>query len=501
MKPVVTEARFDFRGGRNTAISPDLLNQNELVDATNVRLSAVYGGFTKRNGSQRITANPAVFSAGPIQGLTQWDAPSGKQTVAICDGYLCYKPNDLTTEFTQVPGFPNPTIFPVGFPAFFVPFRGTASGAPLLLFIACGGKVGKWDGTALTDITGTNNVPAGDRLIAYHTRVFARDKNLVKHLFWSKVGDATVFTTLSKTDGGSALVDFLSGEQLIALEVIGSSLLLATPDCIMRFSGHASDDIVIAQDTEGVSSEIGVVSPFALKRFENVAAAYSERGPYAVTETYAEPIGEQLNPDWIALDALNLSKVSIEYNRGHKEVLFAVPRAGDSGTPKTIFAHAVRLQAWQGPWTYPFGITAMSKYFDTNNVPSILSGGSDGFVRLMDVGSKDDVLSNGTGGSNISMSAEIPTLHFGAPGTKKSLKWLLLQADLPTGSALNVQTSFDDGSFTAVPVTANPNGEQNYRVDLNGDGFRCHLKFTDASDKQPTIFGFVLVGWDYGRTT
>ena len=101
-------------------------------------------------------------------------------------------------------------------------------------------------------------------------------------------------------------MDVLSGEEIMALESIGSSLLIAAEDSIMRFTGQSSDDIAIAQDTEGISSEVGVVGPLAMKRFENVAALLSDRGPYAAFETHVQPIGEQVNPDFAALDIANL---------------------------------------------------------------------------------------------------------------------------------------------------------------------------------------------------
>src|SRR5687767_979210 len=101
MKPVVKETRFDFRKGRNTAISPDLLNPDELVDATNARLTANYGAFTKRSGCQRVHS-AAVGSGNPIRGLVQWDGPSGKQIVAISNGRLYYRNGfNYTTAFTE----------------------------------------------------------------------------------------------------------------------------------------------------------------------------------------------------------------------------------------------------------------------------------------------------------------------------------------------------------------------------------------------------------------
>lgn len=687
MKPHITEQRFDFRGGRNTAISPDLLNPNELVDCTNARLSSVYGGFAKRTGSQRI--HQTAFSAA-INGVFQWDGPSGKQVVVISGGSLWFRNgflfndvfaqavlattlrttqnqginaapdnthygwvalaggdtgtrttsqtgtgtsavnNDLACKLgdphidnnipsvdnnykltevkvivdasalttglalgyikiqastdngatwndvslqqsfeahsgsinTYTPSFlvnfgnsaiihawvrvvvstfvqgtgtatttaqvfntaygtdPFPVTWNTGSapfstnqPAFFAPFRGSAAGAPLWLFIASGGHYYKWDGINVTQLDAppnTNQVPGATSIISYHTRMIAMvASNLTpgqfpKTIFWSVLGDATDFRTGDKTKGGSAVTDFLTGQQLVALEVIGSSLLLATSDSIMRFTGHASDDIVIAQDTEGISAEIGAVGPQAFKRYENIAALFSDRGPYAVTETYAEPSGEQLNPDWFGLDNANLSNVVIEYNRGRKELFFAVPRVGDGGVPKTIFSMSVRLQAWQGPWIYPFAIGCMCKYFDVNNTPNVLSGSPDGFVRLMDVGSLDDVLFDGTGGSNITMTVEFPVMHFQLPGLKKALKWCILQANLPTNSTPSLNIAFDGAGFTNYPITPNDNGEEDYRVDVAGDtsqGFRVRMQFTDNSAQPITVNGFTLTGWNYGRTT
>lgn len=674
MKQILSDSRFDFRGGRNTAISTDLLNTNELVDCTNTRLSEIYGGFTKRTGSQRMhsTAFP-----GPIRGVTQWDTTSGKQTVVISSGRLYWRNGfDFSPAFTIASspsvnrttanqgtsaGWVDPDIsddgintlsvgaggsstvvaadrllnklgdpavdsnvdaaddkytlsfringdasavtgvgvllstvtlefstdngasynplpgtfvltvaagntdsqkftttvtisgapthvwirlilnvqvtgggglgvgsvqcfdtvyktdnFPVTWvtgaaqfsltdPAFFVPFRDSSSGAPLRLFIASGGHYFKWDPDAmtLTQLDPTNQAPLATLIMSYHTRMFAVDANFKKTIFWSKIGDPTDFTTGDKSQGGSALTDFLTGQELTALEVIGSSLLMATKDSVMRFTGHASDDIVISQDTEGISAEVGAVGPQCLKRYENVAAMLSERGPYVVTETYAQPSGEQLNPDWLSLQQQHLSDSSIEYNRSRKELLFAVHGANDGDVHKTVFSQSVRLQAWQGPWNYPFGITCMSKYFNNaSDAPIVIAGCDDGFIRLLDEGSLDDVLFDGTGGSPINMVVELPILHFGLPGVKKTLKWMLLQANLPLTSNLKIRVAFDGGTFQDFPVTPNDNGEEYYRVDLgNPQGFRCRVQFVEGTNQPITVHGFTLLAWNMQRTT
>jgi len=678
-KRKVQEARFDFRGGRNTAISPDLLNNNELVDATNCRLVDSYGAFGKRTGCQRIHA--AAFPAA-IRGVTQWDGPSGKQTVVISNGSLYWRDGtsftpaftqatstavarttanqgtsagwtdpdgtnngintlerttagvstsvagdrlinkfgdpaidnnlpavdnlykigfklnvsasgldpgvsaigkveieyslnnggvwnslsgsysvtagrgqNITTEFTptllivagaapiwirlkltltlsgsgaDLDGIANVQCFKTTYltdnyattwttgaamfsltqPAIFAPFRASSSGAPLILYIASGGHYFSWDGAGvLTQLDPTNNAPLTTAIISYHTRMFAMSASaatpglLPKTIFWSKIGDATDFTTGAKNQGGSAVTDFLTGQQLTALEVIGSSLLMATIDSVMRFTGQASDDIVIAQNTEGISAEVGAVGILALKRFENVAAMLAQRGPYAVTDTSATPIGEQVLPDFNALDSTNITNSIVLYHRGRKELLFVVPGASDGGLNKTVFVQAVRLQSWYGPWLYSFGITSACNYVNSSGIENWLSGGSDGFVRLMDIGAKDDVLSDGTSGSNITMIVELPTLHFGDPGITKTARQMLLQAKLPTGHALQVLTQFDGGSTdTGSFVDTTYDGtERHYRVDLDGQGKRCRLRFTDASAVQPSINGFTMQAYNMLR--
>jgi len=684
-KPILTDHRYDWRGGRNTAISPDLLNENELVDTTNIRLSTSFGGFTKRTGSQRM--HSTSFGAS-IDGVCQWDGPNGKQTVVISGNKLWYRngydyntgftsvaptvpgttrstnngtdaakawngaatsnsisrttpgvstvaagtriycklgdpdqtegsnipSNDGTYTLTQyqltidttgitgtggyfsasltweystdsganwtpasvaqqsvststvgitlsntfgpitftIPGAPahvwiravlsvgaqytgwsgtvaasmtvnlSGTISTfswvtgagaaqLGSPVTFEPFRDNTAGAPLVLYIASNNHYWKWDGTAtLTLLDPTLSAPAALTIKPYHTRMFAVTSALPKTLFWSKIGAAADFATGDKTKGGSALADYLTGNALIAMEVIGSSLLLCTNEAIARFTGHASDDIVISQDTEGISTEVGVVGPLAIKRYENVAGFLSNRGPYAATEVSVQPIGEQLNPDWFALDNANIANSLVAYHRGRKELMFAVPRSTDGGKNKSIFVQSVRLGAWQGPWTYPFDITCMAQYVDITGTPNVIAGSSDGFIRTMDYQNPstktvaDDVLYDGTGGTNITWTIELPVIHFSIPAIKKALKWMLMQADLPIGSNLNVKVAFDGSGFTSFPVTANANGEQDYRVDIAGDssqGFRPRIQLTDNSAYVQTIYGISTYAWNYQRTS
>jgi hypothetical protein len=431
-----------------------------------------------------------------VQGLA---SGNGVGTVSVANGAVNF-PATWTTGAAR---------FSTTQPAIFAPFRASSSGAPLVLYIASGGHYFSWDDVSktLTQLDPTNSAPSATNIIPYHTRMFAMSASnltpglLPKTIFWSKIGDATVFTTGDKTLGGTAVTDFLTGQQLTALEVIGSSLLMATIDSVMRFTGQSSDDIVISQNTEGISAEVGAVGLLALKRFENVAAMLAPRGPYAVTETAVEPIGEQVLPDFDALDTVNLVNSIVTYHRGRKELWFIVPRAGDSGLNKTIFVQGVRLQSWYGPWTYSFGINCAANYIGNGGIENVIVGCNDGFVRLMDVGTLDDVLSNGTGGNNISMRCELPSLQFGIPGVAKNLYLMKLQAMLPSGNNFQVTATFDDepsdlGTFVGAIFDGTL---RDYRVDFGGQGKRLKLVFTDDSAVAPQGNGFMLYASDMQR--
>src|SRR6266568_7935920 len=223
---IMTDNRNDFRGGRNSSVLPDNLNPNELVDCTNAR-GLLFGGLIKRTGSRRVNIT-ALASGSTVNGVTQWDAPSGKQTVAIAGGNLYYRAQGFGDFSVQASTFPNAN-------AHFATFRANTSGAPLMLFIACGGKVFQWDGAGtLTEIDGVNTVPPATLVVPYHTRLFMNHTAFPQFVFWSGVGIPNNFTPSTSIAGGNAMVDTLRGDAIVAMEVIMSSLIIATKESIAR---------------------------------------------------------------------------------------------------------------------------------------------------------------------------------------------------------------------------------------------------------------------------
>jgi hypothetical protein len=452
-----------------------------------------YGALAKRSGSRKMSQELAAGKS--VRGVIQWDDPisGGKQIVAICDGDLWYKnAQDFTTTFTQVN--PTPAISDAG-PVDFAVFRDTSASAALVLYFCdAGGQYWKWTGAVLSDIDSDVSplVPQGLMLRSYHTRVFCVDQRYRKHLWWSKVGTGADYDTGAATDGGSAIVDTLSGETLQAMETLGSSLLLATDDSISRFTGYSNEDIRLDQDGEGVSDTIGTVSRLGFRKAEDFVACVSDRGVYAVSESQARAISMKIEPS-IDSESANFGAAVVGYHRGRRELWVSFDDA--------VYVYSTRLQAWVGPWSYSFGITDMARYEDSTGAEWLMAGCDDGFVRHMDTGSKDNVAAAGTGGDAITMTIEFPPIFFeSGPVTRKQLDRLMLQADIPASAALVVKHGFDNEALTSETALTGTGGViQTKRVDLNNQGTRLKMQLVDASVEIPIIYGFVLHGYDMLR--
>jgi hypothetical protein len=444
-KPLLTEARFNWVGGLNTTLNPDQLGTDELVGAQNVRLDASTGALTKRTGSRRLHET-ALASGAAIKGLVQWDSPSGPQIVAIAGGRLYHRLASAGefAAFTEViPA--GGDVFSTTAASYFAPFRSTSGGAALVLYIASGGKMYRWSGTALVRIDGTNDAPAAIRVIAYHTRMFAVDSAFLKNLDWQ-----VVLNDISS--GGSNPIDLLSGEAINALGLVGSSLVVGTEDSLARFTGYASDDIRVAQDTEGISAVHGPVGGLAITPAEEFLAILSTSGVYLVEEAGVRPISLKIEPTLDGLDRSALSSSVLIYHRGRRELWLAVQDSGDTGN-QTLYCWASRIQAWSGPWQYPFAITCMARYEDAFGDEFIIAGDSAGFVRHMDTGALDDVLFNGTGGSRYELLAELPPVHFATgPAYIKALHRAVVNIDsevptsLVTNGAFTTDTAWTKGT-------------------------------------------------------
>lgn len=466
-RPRQAQPRFDGRGGVNRAFPQDVLDHTEFRRVVNGRLH--YGAIHKRAGSQRIHGT-VLGAPTSVLGLFQFQPAAGRQVVALVDGDLEHKLG-VAANFTNVPS----TLSTTQVPRFAV-YR---SGSSILLFIA-DGALRKWDGATLT--TAIADAPDAVGLAVYKQRMFAFEADS-KTLYWSKLFDAE---TWADPDGGFEDVETFDAEPIRGLAVVGGSLLIFKANNIARFSGVDATDIRIDAETQGVSSEVGLIAPESLCVTEEVAFFLSDRGPYIASEAGVQAIGQKIETDMEAYTLAEKAAAVARHHRARKEIWLHI--ADD------VWIYNYRVQSWSGPWSFPFTITAMAEYEREDETEGLLLAGNDGFIRdgdVASVGAKDDVLSDDSGGSNITLTIEYPELLFGDPRVVKDLDLIQsFEADLKAAGSITAAWSSEMGSGSiAVPSTGA--GVRNYRFKWgNAKGRRPKVTLSEATAEIVELNGF-----------
>jgi hypothetical protein len=501
VKEKVIESRNDFRGGLNVYLSPDLLAPNELLETQNARVDTD-GPVIKRTGSRRLHAS-ALNAATEIKGSYQWDGPSGSQLVAICNGDLFYRnlSSGEFAAFTQVdPGVTD--AFSTTAAAVFSTLRGSESGAPLRLYIASGGKLYEWTGITLSRLDGVTSsvghfAPDASLLATYHLRLFTNSILRPQHLVWSRIGNGRVFKGGLGSDGGTAMVSAIQADSIVNIQTLGRSLLMFANNSISRLAGYSAADIQIEQDTEGVSPDVGCVGATAAVRAEHLIFFVADRGCYLASEGAIAPVGLKVQPIFDAMDRTRLDKIVTGLHKGRSEIWVAYTGPSDSSLNKSVLVYNLRHQAWYGPFTYSFGISSFLSYEDANGDEYLVAGGSDGFMRHMDTGSLDDVLSSGSGGSAYNWRVEFAPFSFNDPHQVYALRRAYAQMIVPDiQTFLEERTQYDSGFSGGQNILGDFSTStelRSYPVDLGTTGLRPRIRIYDnQSTLFPEIHGIIV---------
>lgn len=469
---IARENRFDFRGGVNTAFSVDTLTPREVRSAINYRLTK-FGSLLKRSGTQRVHSS-AIGTGADVLGTFQWDAPAAAgQIVGIAGGNFYHK-TLAASNFTEVAS----TLSTSNLPWFAAHnLSGTAT-----LYIA-DGALRKWNGTALT--TSISGAPSARTVAVYKRRLFATDNT--KTLYWSSVDNPDAWATAD--GGGSAPVETFDLEPVVGLAVVGSSLLLFKENSIARYTGVRASEINIDLDTEGVSADVGCFAPKSICRFDQHVFFLSDRGPYAATEAGVIAIGAKIENKF---DRRAWSDAVAVHHKGAREVWLWSPGLGEG------WCYNYRLEAWTGPHSLAsaYGIYSACTFEDSTGFESILYGGGDGFVRDGDKSgstSKDDILSDGTGGTNITATVTMPTIFFGDPTAHKIAplsQWI--GADLGASGSMTVTASSEQQASNSVTVATKGAGVNEYDVRLAWKGRRLELSLSEATSNVVEIAALKL---------
>lgn len=474
-RPRAIDSRFDSRGGVATALSDDILDLTEVKQAKNAR-SYTQGAWNKRNATQRLHTTQLEAGAG-VTGVHLWK-PSANEAVAICNGHLFYKAY-AAADYTKVAS----TLSTTGL----VRWARWRSGATIQLYFVDGVTLRRWDGAVLT--TGFTSAPstAAKDLTLFKLRLFVIEG---KRLSWSKRGDPSLWG--SGNGGGYADIETFDAEDLVGIIKVGSSILLAKQNNIARYTGISSEDVRIDTEQEGVSSTVGAVGVGTFITLDEAGFTLSDRGPYLVTESGVQPVDLKIGKEFDLANRAVMASAVAEYHRGRREVWLSMGAAGES-TNLTTWILNLRTLTWSGPFVFPFAATSLGRYEQSDGTESVQVGGGDGWTRDLDVrtlAAKDDVLKDGTGGTNITLTLEYPPILGGEPAAIKAVRAVqALSADLKAAGSVTAAWFSEMGSGS-VAIASAGTGMKSYPFKWNfAKGRRIVRTLTDATSELVTIAG------------
>jgi len=412
------DAQASFEGGINLTADISQVRPNELRKARNARLSE-FGGATKRGGTQNVTVD--ALAASPVLGGYGWSSDAGDLQLAMCDGQIFTGTYGIPMTFTPRTGTFSTTEYPS-----FVGFRDASADA---CYIADGGLLNKIVGTTIT--TNIASTPSVGQLALYNLRLFGIS-GLNSTLYYSALGNGDTLGIVA-SGGGSAIIRTFGEQRLIGLLPLGGSLMLVHRAGISRFTGWSLDDIDIDSGSSGVSTDTGTIAPRSLVAVENVGFLVSDNGVYQLTEEGVTPIGQKLEAMIKSLGQANFERIQAAHHRAFKEVHFFFPGVG-------TYLYNYRLGKWSGPWNDGYlanDIHSMWQTYDSDGSPIVLVGNENGQVLRVDAPSiwKDNVFSDGSGGTTFSLELQLHRIYFRDPELYKSIRFFYITRNSFAGAA------------------------------------------------------------------
>ncbi len=498
---MISDQQSDTSGGLNISADSSQLAPNQVRRAQNARLT-VFGGLLKRLGSQYLHAS-AIGSGNPVRGGFAWEKDDGtQQLLSVSNGKLHYGTYGIPMTWTAVnsPTLASASVYPS-----FAAFRDASQ---QVVYIADGGKLLKWDGATLARSTTSPNV---SRIWTYNQRLYGvsgSDVNL--NASGLNNGDDLGYTS---GEGVIVPIQTFGESELVGGCALGVSNLLFHAGGISRWTGVTQDDIAIQAGTLGVSPDIGTIVPASIVTTETEAYFLSDRGFYAVNQSGLRRISTNLDPDIFALFT-TASNLCAADNHFYREIEYYLPDVG-------IYSFNYQLQTWTGPWNggYISPVThSIWQAKDSSGTPIVLVGTASGFVKQMDVSDiyKDNVLSDGTGGTAITMICQFRRFFFGNPPSDKALRYayllVALNGSTSAGLAWSTATSSNTSSLSQSGgvVWGTPSmvwgsfiwgsgDAQEYRIQLAGRGAYVDFTFTEAGTNTPPLISALRCdAYDYG---
>jgi len=489
-------------GGLNSISDDVALTPTQLRKAGNARLTD-FGAITKRGGTQRSSA---ALSAHPVLNGYTWLKDGGTQEImAMCNGTL------RTTTYGAFPWtWASQTgTFSTSVAPSFAQFR---DGTNDVVYIADGGLLNAWDGTAVTtDIAGTVAV---NTIVVHNERLWGcGNPSFPDSIFYSDINNGSTLGNGS-LNGGQIIVRTFSDETVVGLASVSTSLLIFHRRGISRLTGYGQDDITVTPS--GITSDVGTIAKKSIVSIGNVAYFVSERGLYRCNEAEVAPVSSKETPDPLlplirSMASADFSNIRCTFNRATRELWITLPEIG-------VYTYHTTLNAWTGPWDGAYidpDTSSMWETLNTEGLPVTLRGDASGYVSLCDASvALDNVNADGTGGSAYTFNVRLHRMYCGDTATYKALRWGYLTAQLRGSAECRVSWTTGEvmGSYS-LPFSFygiwggglwgtsqwGSASSQSYRIPMGGAGYFIDVNIIDSGQTIPVFSNFQLETFSLGR--
>jgi hypothetical protein len=504
-RQVVTDAQPRMDGGLNSISDDSVLGETQVRTALNARLTD-FGAITKRGGTRRVSA---ALSGAPVRNGYTWRLLGGTPEILAVSGGTLYTTNWGTFPWTWTA---ETGTLDAAVPPTFAKFR---DGSSDVVYIADGGLLNKWNGTALTtNIAGT---VAARRIVVHNQRLWSCGCGVAPDsIFYSALNNGDSLGNGS-AGGGEIIVRTFGDENVVALESVGSSLIIFHRKGVSRLTGFGQDDIFVAP--AGISGDTGLIAPYSPVVVDGIGYFVSERGLYAVTESAVAPVSTPQSPDPLlpilrSLTAADFDNIRTEVSRATRELWITIPGFG-------CYVYHTILRAWTGPWDTGWvapQTISMWETIDDDGLPVVLRGDVDGYVLLCDAPgiAVDNTAADGTGGTPFRFSVQFRRMYCGDQALSKAFRWGYLTAQLRGSTTARVtwQSQEAYGTYDLAPspgsVWGSPGavwgsgvwggaGSQSYRIPMGGNGYFADITFDEDGVGLPILSSMQLQAFALGR--
>lgn len=391
------------------------------------------------------------FGTSEIDGIAIYE---GKELHVIAGGiWQVYKAGSWTTLKTGLTA---------GKKWSFINFQGSFTGMHLIATNGVNAAL-KYNGTSVSNLA---NAPAlSDFVCTHDNRVYIAAKNTV---YFSALRKAEDWTTVN--EAGQIVVETTDGKEITGVIAGSARLTIFKGNSIHELFGTRPDNYTMKIVTDNLGCPTGRSAQVieGIIYFLGNDGIYRYSGGSLPKSDFSIPVQEELKK-------INQAYVhkSISWAIGRKYYL-AVP-IGTSTVPDTVFEYDLDFNTWN-IWNFSSAVSSPFVLLD-----GITYGGNSAGELMKFDSDKDN-------GAAISWEWITKPFSLGSLAAKSRLYRLWLVADVPTGSAMNVYITGEDGTnptWTLVQtIAANTNIQkkqifipfnqvnftESFRIKLSGTG-------------------------------